>query len=90
MLGTRTGEMHLALASDPADPAFAPEPLTPGDLAATVEPPHASRPAGRSALLRAKLDSLSERDRDLAGRVLDEAPRISSRMGQIPGEAGAT
>jgi maltose alpha-D-glucosyltransferase/alpha-amylase len=28
LLGTRTAEMHLALASDPDDPAFAPEPFT--------------------------------------------------------------
>jgi maltose alpha-D-glucosyltransferase/alpha-amylase len=29
LLGQRTAEMHRALASDPADPAFAPEPFTP-------------------------------------------------------------
>jgi maltose alpha-D-glucosyltransferase/alpha-amylase len=29
LLGQRTGEMHLALASAPEDPAFAPEPFTP-------------------------------------------------------------
>ena len=28
LLGRRTAELHLALASDPSDPAFAPEPLT--------------------------------------------------------------
>jgi trehalose synthase-fused probable maltokinase len=28
LLGQRTAEMHLALASDPSDPAFAPEPFT--------------------------------------------------------------
>ena len=28
LLGQRTGELHLALASDPADPEFAPEPFT--------------------------------------------------------------
>jgi maltose alpha-D-glucosyltransferase / alpha-amylase len=32
MLGRRTAEMHLALAADSDDPAFAPEPLTAGDL----------------------------------------------------------
>lgn len=30
-LGQRTGEMHVALASDPEDPAFAPEPFTRDD-----------------------------------------------------------
>jgi maltose alpha-D-glucosyltransferase/alpha-amylase len=32
-LGTRTGELHRALASDPADPAFAPEPIGADDIA---------------------------------------------------------
>jgi predicted trehalose synthase len=32
-LGERTGELHLALASDPSDPAFAPEPIVAGDVA---------------------------------------------------------
>ncbi|HSC29046.1 MAG TPA: maltose alpha-D-glucosyltransferase [Vicinamibacterales bacterium] len=32
-LGRRTAEMHLALASDASDPAFAPEPFTRDDLA---------------------------------------------------------
>jgi maltose alpha-D-glucosyltransferase/alpha-amylase len=32
-LGRRTAEMHTALASDSSNPAFAPEPLTPEDLA---------------------------------------------------------
>ncbi|MDA8310630.1 MAG: maltose alpha-D-glucosyltransferase [Actinomycetota bacterium] len=31
LLGRRTGELHMSLASDPADPAFAPEPMTPID-----------------------------------------------------------
>ncbi len=29
LLGRRTGELHVALASDPKDPVFAPEPFTP-------------------------------------------------------------
>jgi maltose alpha-D-glucosyltransferase/alpha-amylase len=33
-LGRRTGEMHLALAADTSDPAFAPEPFTKDDLKA--------------------------------------------------------
>ena len=33
-LGRRTGEMHLALAADASDPAFAPEPFTTDDLKA--------------------------------------------------------
>ena len=37
VLGRRTAEMHLALAGDARDPAFAPEPLTAADLAALAE-----------------------------------------------------
>jgi maltose alpha-D-glucosyltransferase/alpha-amylase len=33
-LGRRTAQMHLALAADASDPAFAPEPLTSADVAA--------------------------------------------------------
>ena len=29
LMGRRTGELHIALASAPDDPAFAPEPITP-------------------------------------------------------------
>jgi trehalose synthase-fused probable maltokinase len=32
-LGTRTGGLHAALASEPGDPAFAPEPITAADVA---------------------------------------------------------
>jgi maltose alpha-D-glucosyltransferase/alpha-amylase len=35
-LGRRTAEMHLALAADSADPAFAPEPFSKADLADVV------------------------------------------------------
>ena len=82
VLGTRTGEMHLALASDPADPAFAPEPLTPGDLAATVS---RLRDQARQSLGAAAVEArLAERARPSPGRrVLDEAPAIVARMGQI-------
>ena len=33
MIGRRTGELHVALASSAADEAFAPEPVTPADVA---------------------------------------------------------
>jgi maltose alpha-D-glucosyltransferase/alpha-amylase len=36
-LGRRTAEMHLALAADASDPAFAPEPLTASDMTALRE-----------------------------------------------------
>jgi maltokinase len=36
-LGERLGELHHALASDPSDPAFAPEPITAADVAAWTD-----------------------------------------------------
>jgi maltose alpha-D-glucosyltransferase/alpha-amylase len=37
LLGRRTAELHLALASDPDDPAFAPEPLSPFHVRSTYQ-----------------------------------------------------
>jgi predicted trehalose synthase len=50
MLGCRTAELHLALASDPDDPAFAPEPITAADVAAWTESVQVQLDAARAAL----------------------------------------
>jgi maltose alpha-D-glucosyltransferase/alpha-amylase len=86
VLGTRTGEMHLALASKPAEPAFAPEPLTAAELAEMVTN---LKEQARSTLgaLRARRDTLAELNRNLAGRVLAEVPRLVTQMGALPGDA---
>ncbi len=85
VLGTRTGEMHLALASATTDAAFAPEPLTTAEMA---EMAHKLREHSRRVLaaLRAKLPSMAERHRALAERVIDRAPGLLSRMGELPGD----
>ena len=70
-LGTRVGELHLALASDKKDPAFAPEPITRADharwtgdllreLDATVKLASAAVPglAARAPLLRRRIERL--------------------------------
>jgi predicted trehalose synthase len=49
-LGTRTGELHRALASDARDPAFAPERVTAADVAAWAEAVAAQLVAARAAL----------------------------------------
>ena len=70
-LGRRTGEMHVALASDASDPAFAPEPFTAADLeaitaSATTEAQHAfDALAARPALA----PELLERRQDLLDRI---------------------
>jgi maltose alpha-D-glucosyltransferase/alpha-amylase len=49
-LGERTGQLHAALASDPRDPAFAPEPITDADLRRWSEDVHRQMAAARDAL----------------------------------------
>jgi trehalose synthase-fused probable maltokinase len=49
-LGERTGELHRALASDPRDPAFAPEPITAADVAAWTDGVAAQIGAAHAAL----------------------------------------
>ena len=45
-LGKRTGELHLALAADPTDPAFAPEPLTSEELSRLSDALRGATPGG--------------------------------------------
>jgi maltose alpha-D-glucosyltransferase / alpha-amylase len=66
LLGRRTGELHVALASDATRPAFTPEPFTKEDVTrliadttsalqrarATIPPPVAQRLAGRLTAMR--------------------------------------
>jgi predicted trehalose synthase len=49
-LGRRTAELHLALASDPREPAFAPERITPADVAAWTDAVQQQLDAARAAL----------------------------------------
>ena len=51
LLGRRTAEVHLALASNASDPAFAPEPFSKDDLAAAT--------TGAAAQARSALDALN-------------------------------
>jgi maltose alpha-D-glucosyltransferase/alpha-amylase len=85
VLGTRTGEMHLALASDPDDPDFAPGRLGAEELneMATALKEQAHR---TFATLRAKVDALDEHQRPLAHRVLAEGPRLVEQVGRFPGD----
>jgi maltose alpha-D-glucosyltransferase/alpha-amylase len=83
VLGTRTGEMHLALASGQADPAFAPEPLAAAEMAemvATIKD-HSRRILGT---LRAKLPGLALWQRTLAQQVRDLEPRLLARIEAFP------
>jgi maltose alpha-D-glucosyltransferase / alpha-amylase len=83
-LGRRTGELHLALASDADSPAFAPEPFTEEDLAALIE---AARRQGNTSLdlLETRLNSLHGVGRERAEKVLEQRSRV---IGQLEAARG--
>jgi maltose alpha-D-glucosyltransferase/alpha-amylase len=72
-LGSRTAQMHLALASDPHDPAFAPEPFTAADADA-VRHEVLRQARGALAVLEKSLARLPTDVTPAARRLLDEAP----------------
>jgi maltose alpha-D-glucosyltransferase/alpha-amylase len=79
----RTGEMHRALAEFGGDnPAFAPEPITPDDIAAWRRELQESAEdlLGR---LRASRDRLPEPGRDLADQVIDAGDRLYQAIRQL-------
>jgi trehalose synthase-fused probable maltokinase len=75
LLGKRTGQLHVCLASATDDPAFAPEEFTESDLAHLVSQMHAHLEA--STQLVAGLSSiLPQPTRELAARFLASANRL--------------
>ncbi len=82
-LGRRTAELHLALASDPTDPAFAPEPIESIDLEYLATE---IRDQSEKALtaLRSTLEKLPEAIREQAKQVLDRAPGLLERVETLP------
>jgi maltose alpha-D-glucosyltransferase / alpha-amylase len=77
LLGRRTAELHMALASDAIDPAFAPEPITPQDQRSMYQ--SMSGLSMRSTdLLRTQLSKLPQDAREEARQVLELEPRIAS------------
>jgi maltose alpha-D-glucosyltransferase/alpha-amylase len=78
-LGRRTAELHTALASDPSDPAFAPERLSQQDQRSIYQ--SMSGLAMRSTdLLRTQLTKLPQDLREDARRVLELEPRIAQLL----------
>lgn len=69
LLGRRTAELHLALASQTADAAFAPEPLT-GEYQRSLFDSIQTLADNAFALLRDRLDALPEATRKKADIVL--------------------
>ncbi len=82
LLGRRTAELHLALSSAPADPAFAPEPFS----AAFQSDLHQSMRGLTDRimnLLRARFESLAAADQAEARRVLALEGEIATRFDNL-------
>jgi maltose alpha-D-glucosyltransferase/alpha-amylase len=81
LLGRRTAELHLALATPTQDPAFAAEPFTPAELA---------RDARRiEAQITSTLEALKLKFSTLKGLIADEAGLLLSRRLELFARAHA-
>jgi maltose alpha-D-glucosyltransferase / alpha-amylase len=87
-LGTRTGEMHLALAAPTTDQDFSPGPLTATDGCALAESILASA-RQVAGLMTSKLETLPDPARDLALRFLQAEPALQSRAASLATAATA-
>ncbi|MGH8944571.1 MAG: phosphotransferase, partial [Acidimicrobiia bacterium] len=82
LLGTRTGELHLALASDHSHPDFAPQPLSTLQQKSLYQ---GIRSSVRSSmgLLRRRRGRLDEADQALADRALAAETGILAHLKQL-------
>ncbi|TSA11251.1 MAG: maltose alpha-D-glucosyltransferase [Betaproteobacteria bacterium] len=88
-LGTRTAELHRALASSAGDPAFDPEPLQPGDLAAWKRRVHDDAVA-TFALLEQRLTQFPAPALANARALLEQRQRLLARIDACAMPAGGT
>ena len=79
LLGKRTAEMHVALASDPVDPVFAPERISPQDQRSIYQSISGVAMRGME-LLRSQLSRLPEDAREEARQVLELEPQITHAL----------
>jgi maltose alpha-D-glucosyltransferase/alpha-amylase len=79
LLGQRTAEMHLALASEPRDPSFVPEPFT-MEFQLSLEQSIRSLMDRVFGILRDKISSLPEDWRSKAAELADREQVIGSRF----------
>lgn len=82
LLGQRTAELHLCLASEPDDPIFAPEPFTP-HYARGLFQSMRNQVKQNFGLLRRQLAKLSPDVASLARRVLDQESTIIKCFRQL-------
>jgi 1,4-alpha-glucan branching enzyme len=83
-LGRRTAELHLALASDPTDPAFAPELISSVDLEHLAEEIR-QQVENSLDVLRSTIEKLPEAIRGQALLVIDQTPDSLERLETLPG-----
>ncbi|TMD73265.1 MAG: maltose alpha-D-glucosyltransferase [Chloroflexi bacterium] len=76
LIGRRTAELHAALSSDPTDPAFAPERISPGDQRSIYQS-LSGLSLRATDLLRTQLSKLPAETREEARQVLDLESRIA-------------
>jgi maltose alpha-D-glucosyltransferase / alpha-amylase len=81
-LARRTAEVHLLLASDRSDPAFAPEPFTAQHQQSIFQWSHA-RLARTFEALRRRLPALPAATRELAAALLPQEKTIDDRLRQV-------
>jgi maltose alpha-D-glucosyltransferase/alpha-amylase len=79
LLGKRTAQMHVALASEPSDSAFAPEPYT-ASFQRTLEESVRGMTDRNFDLLRQKRPELPEEQRSEAGQLVDRRGEILQRL----------
>ncbi|HUC84763.1 MAG TPA: putative maltokinase [Candidatus Acidoferrales bacterium] len=85
-LGQRTAALHLALASEPADPAFRPEPWTVEGQQALVESLQ-SLARQNFQLLRQRLADIPPESQALAEQVLPLESLVAQRFNGLGGQA---
>ncbi len=85
LVGTRTAELHVALASDAADPAFAPQGFTPLDQRSLYQSLR-NQLHQTFAMLGRAARTLPEDARPLAAEILAAQSRIEDRYQSLLGE----
>jgi maltose alpha-D-glucosyltransferase/alpha-amylase len=84
LLGTRTGELHRVLASEPDDPAFTPEPFTELYQRSVYQSIHATSRQGLRLLSR-RASTLTGPAVEAANEVLGVAAEIDARLRALYG-----
>ena len=84
LLGQRTAEMHNALAADPNDPAFAPEPFSAMYQRSVYQSMRSDAVRGLQALSK-QLKKLPEEPRALGREIIDAQARLLARFQPVAG-----